>query len=162
MLLSNIEKQSFLMEVLDELDIMIWIKDKDGNLIYINNMAKNALFNCTNDKDIDFTKCPLSCNVSDIVEKKEDVIEKVFCCGEEIFLNCQKIPLKQNNGGMMIIAEDITEKVLENEKNVKLLNIRIDEWKDRRKLKNDESSKSINKILSTIKDIKREKNLSYE
>jgi len=159
MLISNMEKQVLLPEIIDNLGIMVWIKNKENRLIYLNNEAKRNLFHTTKDSDVDPKECPLSCNVSDIVTEKVDVIESVYIDGIERFLKCSKIPL---DIGMMVIAEDITNKVADNDKAVKVLNDRIDEWKKQREIKSEKSDIYIQNILDTVRKIKRDKNISDE
>jgi len=156
MLIPNIEKQVFLPHVIDNLEVMIWIKNKNGNLIYLNNSAKQNLF----DGDIDSNECPLSCSMSDMVETTEDVIERFILHDEEKFLRCKKIPL--DNEGMMVIAEDITNMVNVNEKAVKVLNDKIDQWKEKRERKSEISDVFIQNILNKIRDIKRDRNIKDE
>jgi len=153
MLLTGVEKQMFLSSVLDNIDIMIWIKDSHGNLIYMNNIAINILFE--NADDITKEKCPLSCDVSNHVTQKEDIIEKIEKKnGEVIWLSCKKIPLEENGGGMLVFAEDITERVLKDKKIMKKLNDKLDDWSIKRKKSEEKTKKDMDNMHSILNNIK--------
>jgi hypothetical protein len=107
MLLSGFEKQTYLIEVLDNIDMMFWIKSKSNNLLYVNKNALRKIFGVDDPQDIYKKECPLSCKFSESITKKEDVIEKIEVDGKSMWLNCKRIPIKDD--GVLVIAEDITE-----------------------------------------------------
>ena len=158
MLISGVEKQIFLPQVIDNLDVMVWIKDEDNNLVYLNSSAKHNLFGCADQEEVDMSKCPLSCKVSKITDEREDIIEEVEINGEIIYLNCKKMPLY--DGGMMVIAEDVTQKSIKNKVAVNVLNKKIDVWKEKREVRVNQSARAIDELIRSVKQIKRERNIN--
>jgi hypothetical protein len=157
----NTKKEVLLTDVIDNLDTMVWIKDANNHLLYMNKSAINNLFKCNNDGEIDINKCPLSSNISSMTEEEVEVVEKIHIYGNDVYLKCRKIPFK-NHKGMMVIAEDVTNKVKDNDKAVSILNDRIDKWKESREIKTNQSDVIIKNILHTVREIKRDRNIDYE
>ena len=158
MLLSNQEKQLFLTNAVDELSIMVWIKDKDGNLIYLNKIAMKTLFKCTDEQDIKLNKCPLKCNKDNIIDD-EPIIEEIIYNNKVMYLKSRRFLLQ--NGDIFVSSEDITNEIIEEQQKVKLLNNKIDKWKDRREIKSKESNDIINNLLNTVRKVKKEKEMLY-
>jgi hypothetical protein len=157
----NTKKEVLLTDIIDNLDTMVWVKDNNNKLLYMNKSAIDNLFKCKSDEKVDISKCPLSPYVSSMSDKEEEIVEKIHICGNDVYLKCKKIPLK-NNKGMMVVAVDITNKVRDNDKAVNILNDKIDKWKERRAIKTIESDIVIKNILHTVREIKKDRNINYE
>ena len=154
MLLSGIERQVFVTKVLDDISLMVWVKDRNNNLIYLNKYASNKLFNCDSVSDITKEKCPLSCQAQKVCTQEEQVIEQVEIKGEQVYLNCRKVPIN-DSGGMVVFAEDITDRIKKENVILEKLNTKIEGWKTKRKLSTKKSNKEmedIHKVLNEIKE----------
>jgi hypothetical protein len=152
MLLSGFEKQTYLIEVLDNIDMMFWIKSKSNNLLYVNKNALRKIFGVDDPQDIYKKECPLSCKFSESITKKEDVIEKIEVDGESMWLNCKRIPIRDD--GVLVIAEDITEQYIKEQKVRNILDNKIENWKVKHKKEVKESENTISSMMETIQNIK--------
>lgn len=153
MLLSGIERQVFVTKVLDDISLMVWVKDRNNNLIFLNKHASNKLFDCDSVSDITKEKCPLSCQAQKVCTQEEQVIEQIKIRGEDVWLNCKKIPINES-GGMVVFAEDITDRIKKENVILEKLNTKIEGWKSKRKLsieKSNEEMEDIHRVLNEIK-----------
>ena len=157
MLLSSIERQQFLTSIIDELDIMIWIKDSSNNLLYLNKSSMRNIFNCNKRSNVNVKECPLKGNLASIVKEEVHLIEEVVIRDKKMFLKCRKIPL--DGGNMLVLAEDITESMIERKKDVSLLNKKLETWSMKNDIRSKKSNKKINDILKGIQELKLEKNI---
>ena len=160
MLISGIEKQVLVTNILDDISVMIWIKDRNNNLLYINNYVEKLLFN-GKIGDITREKCPLSCKMSEVSTTKVNVLESVVIDGKELWLDCKKVPI--DGGGTIIFAEDVTQKILNERKVMKVLDDKIDGWKKKREEKIKVNKNSIDKMTKSLEELKqRQQSKIYE
>jgi PAS domain-containing protein len=145
-ILKGIERCEFISDILDNSDYLIWSKDMDGNLLFVNRRAFDVFKRVSTD---DCIECPLDIRSSD--DNKEC---SVFVKGEQLWLRYSSTLIKREGEDyILVIARDITEEKKKRIEISEMLDEKISEWKreDREKTRKiNETNREIFQILSLV------------
>ncbi|MBU0777871.1 hypothetical protein KKF82_06400 [Patescibacteria group bacterium] len=118
-LLKGIERCEYISKVIDDIDFLIWVKDKDDNLIFANKPAFD-FFRKLNRENV--LICPIK-----MEECEKDKEIKLNIEGNNLWIRFSSMPI--HNEKVLVIADDITDQK-ENETRVsEILDKKILEWK---------------------------------
>jgi len=164
MLLGELEKQAYLSDALDNIDMFVWIKDRKNNLLYLNKTAKEGLIGVFGKIGFDGREpCPLSCDVTRFTDEVENVIEDINVNGSKMYLKCKKIPIKKDGDvvAMIVLARDYTSQMEKEMKLKKELDEKLDVWNQKRLISLERSKKEMMELNNVIDSI-RERSKKWE
>jgi len=122
-LLKGIERCEYISGVMDNIHYIIWVKDKDDNLIFANKTAFE-LFKKFSDNDS--IECPVETNNSE----KNGIVELKFN-DNSVWLEFSILPVYQDGYDcILVLANDITESKNNEIKLSKILDGKIIKWKE--------------------------------
>ena len=145
-LLKGIERCEYISKVMDDINHLVWVKDKDNNLIFANSLAFDFFKKMRKNGDI---KCPI-----EIEGYEEDKTTKIQVDDNEIWLQYSSMPIFTGNSlfeGTLVIASDITERRIKGNEVSKIIDGKIDAWKkeqDIRALKLEQNNKEMYEMLN--------------
>jgi Zn-finger protein len=146
-ILKGLERCKYISDILDESDYLVWSKDMNGNLLFVNKKAFNV-FKQLNKNG--FISCPFN-----ITENVENIDCKIEIDGREVWVRySSEILYKKNEYNILIVAKDVTEEKMKEKEIEKILDQKISDWQkeeQERSARIDKSNKEVFKILNFIK-----------
>lgn len=142
-MIKGLDRCRYISETIDEIDQMIWVKDKNNNLLFSNKAAMN-FFEKLNENGI--IKCPIDIN-SYHKDKEVEINGK--------WLRYSSIPVHESSNfpeGILIMADDITEEKEEEARVLNILNEKLIQWGKEKKARAERLS-DVNKNIYNSLDI---------
>jgi len=127
-LLKGIERCEYISGVMDNIHYLVWIKDKEGNLIFANKTA------CELFKEFgvgNILECPVETNGNE-----KDEVVKLKIDGDDLWLRYSSMSVLANGYDcILVLANDITEFKEKEIKVSKILDEKISEWKEEKEVR---------------------------
>ncbi len=147
-ILKGIERCKFISEILDNSHYLIWAKDIEGNLLFVNKPAFELFKEISSNG---YLECPIEIKTD---SKNEEA--KINIDGNDVWLGYSSTIITKDDGSkyILLLAVDITEEKEEMMEISKHLDEKISEWnkeKEERLKKIDERNKEMFDILSFLR-----------
>lgn len=137
--------------ILDNVDYLIWIKNKDDEFVYANKTACEVLFMCDQEK---IPQCKMSTEATSYENKKRVVEERIrLKGGGELWIEASKLPIDEE-GLMLTIAKDITEQKQHEIELENALKQKIEEFETERREQTELLDIKERELMSVLEDIK--------
>lgn len=122
-MLKGLDRCQYVSSIVDEIDVLMWVKDDSDNIIFLNKAAKKFFKELSEDGEV---RCPI--DVNGIHENEE-----VQMAGRWLkFSSVHVDGIDKAPKGIFIIAKDVTKEKNEELETLKLLDEKIQNWERER------------------------------
>jgi hypothetical protein len=129
-LLKGIERCEYISKVMDDINHLVWVKDKDNNLIFANSLAFDFFKKMSKNDSI---KCPIEIN-----GYEENKTTKIQVEENDMWLQYSSMPIFTEGSsieGTLVIATDVTERRIKTNQVSRIIDSKIDEWKKEQEIR---------------------------